>query len=146
MPNPYKVPLVLHEQGFTKYIVGKLGLDYREPDLSSWAEFVNRLDNPVKSIKVGTIGKYTKIRDSYVSIIETLRHAAAWNRVKVELIWVEATDIENNSEMLKSIGDEIDGAIILPGFGVRGAEGRSQLYNTLGKERNLYLVYVLECN
>jgi CTP synthase len=124
MHNPYKVPLVLHEQGFTKYIVGKLGLDYREPDLSSWAEFVNRLDNPVKSIKVGMIGKYTKIRDSYVSIIEALRHAAAWNRVKVELIWVEATDIENNSEMLKSIGDEIDGVIILPGFGVRGAEGK----------------------
>jgi CTP synthase len=71
------------------------------------------------------IGKYTKIRDSYISIIEALKHASAWNRVKVDLVWFEATDIEHNSSNLKIL-DSVDGAIILPGFGVRGAEGKIQ--------------------
>lgn len=124
-PNPYKLPIILHEQEYTKYILEKLNLEYREPDLSDWIEFVNRLDDPVKTIKIAMIGKYTKIRDSYISIIEALKHASAWNRVKVDLVWFEATDVEHNSGNLKIL-DSVDGAIILPGFGVRGAEGKIQ--------------------
>lgn len=121
--NPYRVTLILYEQGFSDYILERLGLEKRKPDLADWADFVNKLENPIKTVKVGMIGKYTKIKDSYVSIIEALRHASAWNRVKVDLVWIEATSIENSSEYLKLL-ERINGAIILPGFGVRGAEGK----------------------
>ncbi len=122
-PNPYRVPLILHEQGYSKYILEKLRLEYREPDLSDWIEFVNRLENPTKIVKIGMVGKYTKLRDSYISIIEAIRHAAAWNRIKVDLVWLEATDVERNPEILSTL-DDVNGAIILPGFGTRGAQGK----------------------
>ncbi|MGB9827342.1 MAG: glutamine amidotransferase-related protein, partial [Thermosphaera sp.] len=69
------------------------------------------------------IGKYTKVRDSYISIVEALRHAAVWEKVRLVLNWYEATEIEqgmqNPEELLEN-----DGAILLPGFGRRGSEGK----------------------
>jgi len=122
--NIYKVPLILHGQGYTRYIAGKMGLKYREPDLSKWEDFVNRSTNATRVVKVAMIGKYTKIRDSYLSIVEALKHASAWNNVKLVLNWYESSDIENDKSTLDSIINDNDGAIILPGFGKRGTEGK----------------------
>ncbi len=119
----YEVPLYLHKQGLTKYIAEKLGLDYREPELGRWREFVSRLKQASIRVKIAMIGKYTKIKDSYVSIIEALKHASAWIGVKPELVWIESTDIESRPETLEML-EEADGAIVLPGFGKRGAEGK----------------------
>ena len=119
----YRVPLILHRNGYAKYIAEKLGIEYREPDLSKWIDFVERITNANKTVKIALIGKYTKIHDSYLSIIEALKHGGAWNNVRVEFEWFESTDIErgliNVNEVLK-----YDGAVILPGFGKRGAEGK----------------------
>ncbi|MEM0246208.1 MAG: CTP synthase [Desulfurococcaceae archaeon] len=121
--TPYEVPLILHEQGFTKYLLEKLKLPVKEPQLREWVGFVTNLKNSSKWVKIAMIGKYTKIKDSYVSIIEALRHASAWNNVKVDLVWLESTDIEQKQGLLKEL-DEVSGAIILPGFGRRGSEGK----------------------
>ncbi len=119
----YRVPLILHSQGYTRYIAEKLGLEYREPILDKWIKFVNGLTSALRTVKVAMIGKYTKLHDSYLSIIEALKHASAWNNVRVEFGWFESTDIEKDQSILDKLLS-YDGAIILPGFGRRGAEGK----------------------
>ncbi|MCD6301184.1 MAG: CTP synthase [Staphylothermus sp.] len=119
----YRVPLILHSKGYTRYIASKLGLEYREPNLSKWEEFVNKLTSPQRFISIAMIGKYTKLHDSYISIVEALKHSAAWNNIGIKLGWFEATDIERGKIDLDQLKD-YDGAVILPGFGKRGSEGK----------------------
>ena len=119
----YRVPLILHSKGYTKYVASKLGLRYKEPDLSKWEEFVNKLTSPKNYIKIAMIGKYTKLHDSYISIIEALKHSAAWNNIGLKLGWFEATDIERGKIDLNQLKN-YNGAVILPGFGKRGSEGK----------------------
>ncbi len=119
----YRVPLLLEEQGIIRIILEKLGMPDRKPDLNDWLEFVEKLTRPRKTLKVAMIGKYTKLPDSYISIVEALKHAGARLGVKPDLVWVESTDIETGKTDLSFI-EEIQAAIILPGFGKRGAEGK----------------------
>ncbi len=119
----YRVPLVLHRKGYTKYIAEKLGLQYREPDLARWEDFVEKLTSASKKIRIAMVGKYTSLHDSYISIVEALKHAGAWNNVKVELDWIESTDIEQGLIPPEKVL-ESDGVMILPGFGRRGTEGK----------------------
>ncbi len=130
----YRVPLILHKQGFSKYLSKKLRLEYREPDLGDWIDFVNKLVGADKVVKIAMIGKYTRVRDSYLSIVEALRHSGAWNNVKIDFEWFEATDIENGETVLEDIL-EYDGAVILPGFGKRGSEGKIKAIKLL-RENN----------
>ncbi len=120
----YKVPLILNDQGMLNIIANKLRLNLRKPDLKAWSDFVKKLETATKPVKVGMIGKYTKLRDSYLSIIEAVKHAAALLNVKAIFKWFEATDIENGLINPKSIPSEVDCAIVLPGFGKRGLEGK----------------------
>jgi len=119
----YRVPLLLEEQGLPDEITGQLGLERREPDLSSWEDFVNRLARASKPARIAMVGKYTKLHDSYISIVEALRHASAYTGVRPVLEWVESTEIEEGRRDL-SFTEKTDAAIILPGFGKRGAEGK----------------------
>ncbi len=124
VPTIYRVPLVLEQQSLTELVMRKLGLkEDRRPDLSQWIEFVNRLENGSETLRISMVGKYVKLRDSYMSIIEALKHAAARHGVRVELDWYEATDIERGVLDVQRIL-EGDGVIILPGFGRRGFEGK----------------------
>ena len=133
--SPYEIPLMLHEQGFTKYLIEKLKLQYREPDLSKWIEFIEKFKNSNRVVRIAMVGKYTKIKDSYVSIIEALNHSSAWIGVKPELIWLESSELETNPALLSRV-DNVNGAIILPGFGRRGAEGKIHAIKYL-RERNI---------
>lgn len=123
LDTPYRIPLVLYEQGFTKYIYEKLDLPVKTPDLTQWQVFIEKLTQRTTPVKIAMIGKYTKLRDSYVSIIEALTHASTWLGIKPELEWIESTDIESNPQLISRL-EGVDGAIILPGFGRRGAEGK----------------------
>lgn len=119
----YKVPLLFHKQGVARLLMEKLGLPVRDPDLSAWEDFVKRYEEASEVVRIAMIGKYTKITDSYLSIIEALRHASALHRVRVVMKWFESTDIESRRELIDEIL-ELDGAVILPGFGRRGTEGK----------------------
>ncbi len=120
----YEVPLVLEKQGLGDFIVRRLGLPNRKPDLSYWEEFVHRLKSASRPVRIAMVGKYTKLRDSYISIIEAIRHASAALNVKPVLNWYESTLIEKGKIDPKRIVEENDAVIVLPGFGVRGAEGK----------------------
>lgn len=120
----YEVPLRLHAQGLTRVLTEKLGLNYVEPDLSPWAEYVEKFSNPERRVRIAMVGKYTRLTDSYLSIIEALRHSGTSLRVRPDFIWVEATDVERGVINVRDLVDSVDGAVILPGFGERGVEGK----------------------
>ncbi len=127
----YEVPLLLEKQGVSSKILGRLGLEDGEPDLSDLEAYVNRWKRLSKTVSIGMIGKYTKLRDSYISIVEAIKHAATQVGAKPELHWLESTDIERDRADLEGFIEEIEGAVILPGFGRRGAEGKIMALNAL---------------
>jgi len=127
----YEVPKVLKEQGIDKVLARKLGLELREADLSRWVEFVERYKNSSRTVEIAMVGKYTALRDSYLSIIEALKHAGAHLRVKPILRWVEATDVERGKISAKDIAEAASAAMILPGFGSRGVEGKISVIRQL---------------
>ena len=119
----YEVPLMMKEEKLDLTILNKLELPAREePKLKKWHQFVNKLKNPKKEIRVGLIGKYIELPDSYKSIQESFIHAGAENQCKVNVVTIHSEDItpDNVEEKLK----DLNGVLIAPGFGQRGIEGK----------------------
>lgn len=119
----YEVPLNLYEEGFDSIVMYKLNLKYKPPVLSDWKELIDKIHNLKGSVKIAIVGKYTNLRDSYISIIEALNHGGYYFGKKIEIKWV-------NSENLKTLKDcekefnEINGLLVPGGFGVRGIDGK----------------------
>lgn len=132
----YEIPLVLQRQGILTVLSRKLGLRIVEPELSLWRDFVNQVKRASKEVSIAMVGKYTRLRDSYLSIVEALRHAAAPLSIRPVLEWVEATDIERGLINASTIFEGIKGAVILPGFGKRGVEGKIRALKEL-RERGI---------
>ena len=118
----YEVPLAFSKAKFDEIVLNKLGLPLNEPELRTWESFVRKIKFPKNEIKIGLVGKYTKYRDSYKSILEAFIHAGSINdtEVHVELINSENITEENVQEFI----GELDGILVGPGFGSRGIEGK----------------------
>ena len=119
----YEVPLLMLKEKLDTVVCQKLELDQEiEPDLKKWNEFLNNLQDPKKEINIALIGKYVELKDSYISIAESLIHAGSKNKTKVNLHWIHSSKLEdeNCSELLK----DINGVIVAPGFGSRAIEGK----------------------
>jgi CTP synthase len=119
----YEVPLLMQKEGLDKVVLKKLGLpEGEEPQLKLWKQFVNKVKNPKKQVRIGLIGKYVELPDSYKSIIEALVHAGAVNDCKVNLIPIHSEKLneENLDESLK----DLKGILVAPGFGTRGIDGK----------------------
>ena len=130
----YRVPLLLEEQGLIHIIEERMGLEHRRPELDDWVDFVRRLTGARRTVRIAMVGKYVKLHDSYLSIVEALKHAGAWLGVKPSLLWVESTDIERGLRSLDFI-ESVDGVVILPGFGKRGIEGKIAAIQRAREER-----------
>ena len=131
----YRVPLILEDQGLGSLAARRLGLEDRKPNLDEWRWFVERLSNSSRVVRIAMVGKYTKLRDSYISIVEALKHAGAHLGLKPELLWIEATDVEEGKVDLEGALSNADGAIVLPGFGKRGVEGKIKAIRVLRENR-----------
>ncbi len=119
----YNVPLLMQKEELDRVVLKKINLDFREvPDLSEWKTFLHRLENPKKNIKIGLIGKYGELIDSYKSIIESLIHAGTVNDCKIDLKLIQSEQInkKNISDKLK----DLSGILVAPGFGNRGIDGK----------------------
>ncbi|MBC7531630.1 MAG: CTP synthase [Oligoflexus sp.] len=118
----YKVPLYLHAQGLDQIIVDSLNIWTRNPELSDWQRIQDALDHPLGAVKIGIVGKYIDVIDSYKSINESLIHAGIAHQVRVETIYFDAATLnhENVAEQLRGL----DGVIVPGGFGNRGIEGK----------------------
>ena len=121
----YEVPLMLEKEGLAKEVCNHLRLEKNEPDNREWEELKKRIRNiSDKKITIGIVGKYVRLEDSYLSVIESLKHAGIENsvNVKVKLIDAEKITKENVKAMLK----DCDGIVVPGGFGNRGIEGKIQ--------------------
>ncbi len=119
----YEVPILMSEEKLDVQVLQKLKLEVNEkPALKDWKAFLNKMQNAKKTVGVALVGKYIELQDSYKSIVESFVHAGAKNEVKVNVKWVDAETIDNQS--ISAILKEIDGILIAPGFGHRGIEGK----------------------
>lgn len=118
----YEAPLMLHEKGFDEVVCRELKLETREPDLSEWKNIIEKINKRDKEVIIAIVGKYVKLPDAYLSIIESLNHAGYDTGAKVRIKWVESGEVtkQNASEKLHGAG----GIIIPGGFGDRGIEGK----------------------
>lgn len=117
----YQIPMILHQQGLDELIVKRLGLSLPPADLQEWQAVVEAQEKQNKSVKVAMVGKYTELNDAYKSINEALHHAGIHTGTKVEIVYIEAEEIEKQgSESLEAV----DALLIPGGFGERGIEGK----------------------
>ena len=130
----YEVPLILMKQGFLKVIAKKLRLRYRDPEMHTWIDFINKLKFSRETVNIAMVGKYTRLRDSYLSIVESVKHASAFHNVKPLFKWIEATDVERDRVDVMKVLEGVNGAIILPGFGQRGVEGKLRVIKVLREQ------------
>lgn len=119
----YEVPFLLHKERLDVVTLNHLGLSLgAEPDFSVWKRFLIRLKNPVGEVRIGLVGKYVELHDSYLSIAESLGIAAAENELKVKIEWIHAEDI--NTDNRDRLLGNLHGILVAPGFGERGIEGK----------------------
>jgi CTP synthase len=121
----YDLPLVLEKQGLYNVIAKDLALDDgKEAELREWKKLITRITNPGgRKVKVAIVGKYTAVKDAYVSVKEALVHAAAANDCVIEIGWVESADVESTTNVATAL-KEYDGIIVPGGYGKRGIEGK----------------------
>ena len=121
--NIYEIPLVLHDEGLDGFVVDHLKMSgAREPELRHWNELLSRIQSPDTKVRIGIIGKYVKLPDAYLSVVESLRHAGFWHGAQVEIEWLASDDLKSADLDLK-LGS-LDGILVPGGFGVRGIEGK----------------------
>ena len=118
----YEVPLLLHEQNMGHLVNERLQLK-KEPDLSKLKNFVHNYKKPQLELTIAMCGKYTELIDSYKSVLESFVHAGVENSARVNIKWVKTDKITNDKSASKQFKD-VDGILILPGFGSRGSEGK----------------------
>ena len=123
LPVLYEAPMMLEEAGLAKIVLRELRLldGCVEPDLSEWKEMLDRIANCREKIKIALVGKYVKLHDSYLSVMEALRHGGYENGVQVEIAWVDSEHL--TEETVGEILGDADGIILPGGFGNRGIEG-----------------------
>jgi CTP synthase len=119
----YRVPISLHNQGLDALVTERLRLGYNESfEVNDWLGFLDMMDNPEGEIDIALTGKYTSIKDAYMSVNEALTHAAIHNGLKVNIRPIEAEEIEKQGA--DAILRGMHGVLVAGGFGLRGMEGK----------------------
>jgi CTP synthase len=117
----YKIPSLLHEQKLDEIVCGKLGLDVPPADLREWNQVVAAKASPDRTINLAMVGKYVNLKDAYISLNEALTHAGLRTRTRVNIEFIEATDLEKHGTAAL---DGMDAILVPGGFGERGIEGK----------------------
>ncbi|HEX4340184.1 MAG TPA: CTP synthase [Polyangiaceae bacterium] len=119
----YELPLVLHAEGLDDEIAERLNIWSRQPELGTWRRVVDKFKKPANgSVKIGVVGKYVHLQDSYKSLHEALVHGGLENDVQVELSYIDSEQIERTSAQATLTG--LDAVLVPGGFGDRGVEGK----------------------
>ena len=135
----YAVPLMLEKEGLARETCNHLRLDSFVPDNSKWEEMVQniRTINPENKVKIAIVGKYTQLEDSYISVVESLRHAGFANKVKVEVEMIDSESIVSSN--VKEKLSKYDGIVVPGGFGNRGIEGMIETIKYAREEKIPFL-------
>ncbi len=121
--NIYGVPLIFEEEGLGKLLAERLKLKGKGPGLAEWQRIVDEMDGAEREVTIAMAGKYVALADSYISLNEALKHAAASLGARVKIRYVNTEEVEKDPAVLASLAGA--GGILVPGgFGSRGAEGK----------------------
>jgi len=139
----YKIPLNFEMENLGNRILKKVNLNPRKSNLEKWQELVRTIENPMGKVKIGIVGKYFKtgkftLTDSYISVIEAIKHAAYHFKVSPEIIWLDSEVYEEDPKKLKEL-KKIDGLIVPGGFGSRGIEGKIRAIEFCRKQKIPFL-------
>ena len=118
----YEVPLRLQQEKLDEIVCKILGIKAPPADMTEWSKFVQRIINPKHRVKIAVVGKYIDLQDAYKSIYEALTHAAAAHDCGIDLVRVDAEDMETNGAA--KFLSEVAGIVVPGGFGDRGVEGK----------------------
>ena len=117
----YKIPELLHNQGIDKIICEQLQLNVAEADLTQWKKIVHAINNPKHTVKIGMVGKYVDLTESYKSLSEALKHAGIHTETDVQITYFDSEEIAKvGTDALQAM----DAVLVPGGFGVRGVEGK----------------------
>lgn len=127
--NIYEIPLVMRELKLDSELFKILSISPKENgdtvlNFRNWESFVDKIRNAKKEVVIGIVGKYTNVRDSYLSILKSLEHAVPYFDARVKIKWIEATDIEDGKTSIEEALKDVHGVIVPGGFGKRGLEGK----------------------
>lgn len=121
----YEVPMLMEEQGLDTIVLRKLAMEDKPKDMQGWHDMVARiLKKYNKKVTVAVVGKYVALQDAYISITESLRHAAVANEAELDIHWVNAEEIEADDTDMAKVMAGVDGILVPGGFGNRGIEGK----------------------
>lgn len=123
MRSIYEVPLALEEQNFAQVALKLLQTEDKTAELTEWRDLVERINNTKTTIKIAIAGKYTRLSDAYISVVEAVKHAGYANNVKAEIKWINSEDCIDKEKCEELLSD-VSGVIVPGGFGVRGVEGK----------------------
>ncbi|MBL7147462.1 MAG: CTP synthase (glutamine hydrolyzing) [Nanoarchaeota archaeon] len=125
----YEVPFLLKKEGIDESVIKILDINKKKinvrkevKEINRWKKYLNNYNNPKSEVSIGIVGKYTGIRDSYASILKALEHAGTFLKCKINVKWVETTDLKR-SEISKELKG-LNGIIVPGGYGTRGVEGK----------------------
>ena len=135
VPSLYECPLMLESEGLTKAVARQLHLDTPPSDLTEWKELISRIATRSKNVTVALVGKYVKLHDAYLSVMESLYHAGFENEAKVDIKWVDSELLTDQTRCAEEFTD-VDAIIVPGGFGDRGIEGMIQAAR-YARENNL---------
>lgn len=125
LENIYEVPLFMEEQRFAEKLLKRLGIKSRPTYLRDWKKFVNNLKSAKREIRIAMVGKYFTtgnyvLSDSYICVIEAMKHAAARLNIKLNMRWINATVEKDTNQVIKGF----HGIVVPQGWGSRGTEGK----------------------
>ena len=129
----YDVPIKMYEEGLDAAVDKRLALNSDSPDLSRWNEMLSLKNGVNKNVKIAILGKYFGLPDSYMSVVEALKHSCLQNKVNLDLVWIDADNYE--IEDLKNL----NGVVVPGGFGYRGIEGKIGAIEYLRKNKIPFL-------
>jgi CTP synthase len=119
----YEVPILLQKEKLDSRVLSKLNLAVRKSNLDSWKKLIRTIHNPDGSIEIGIVGKYTNLKDAYISIVEALNHGGYHFTKNIKLSWINSESLEGSCREDDVLAG-VDGIIVPYGFGYRGINGK----------------------
>jgi CTP synthase len=133
----YSVPLELEAAGLGNFLVERLGLAARKPELNDWNAMIAKMRRASDTVRIAVVGKYVQLRDAYMSVKEALFHAASAHERRLEIVWVNSEDLEKEKSW--DLLQTADGIVVPGGFGYRGIEGKILAARYAREQRVPYL-------
>lgn len=121
VPSIYEVPLRLEAQGLASYVMRKLAMEERQPDIAAWSNMVSRIEKSSRTVRIGIVGKYVEIKDAYLSLAEAIKHAGIANDVNIDLVRLDAENLAVDGDGALT---DLHGILVPGGFGSRGVDGK----------------------